>query len=57
MNEHSAPSGEERGVAGPGPAGRQRWRTILAVVLIVVGYPAHSVCGPLGHWANRVVLP
>jgi hypothetical protein len=24
-------------VAGPEPAGRQRWRTILAVLLIVVG--------------------
>jgi hypothetical protein len=37
MNEHTGLTGDERGVAGPGPAGRQRWRTIVAVLLIVVG--------------------
>jgi hypothetical protein len=36
MNEHSDVIGDERGVAGPGPGSRQRWRTILAILLIVV---------------------
>jgi hypothetical protein len=37
MNEQPGLSGDERGVAGSGPGSRQRWRTIVAVVLIVVG--------------------
>ena len=36
MNEHAGLTGDERGVAGSGP-GRQRWRTMVAVLLIVLG--------------------
>jgi hypothetical protein len=45
MNEHTGLTGDERGVAGPGPAGRQRWRTIVAVLLIVVGCVLASLAG------------
>ena len=44
----------ERGPAGPGPGSRQRWRTIVAVLLIVVG----CVLAPLGGvavWARNQV--
>jgi hypothetical protein len=37
MNEQQSLIGDERGGAGADPVSRQRWRTILAVVLIVVG--------------------
>ena len=37
MNEHSGVTGVERGVAGTGLVSRQRWRTIVACLLIVVG--------------------
>jgi hypothetical protein len=54
MNEHSAPTGDERGVAGPGPGSRQRWRTILAVVLIVVGCVLAPLAG-VAVWARNQV--
>jgi hypothetical protein len=54
MNQHAAPTGDERDVAGPGPAGRQRWRTILAVVLIVVGCVLAPLAG-VAVWARNQV--
>ena len=54
MNEHSGVTGVERGVAGAGPAGRQRWRTILAVVLIVVGCVLAPLAG-VAVWARNQV--
>ena len=54
MNEHSAPTGDERGLAGPGPGSRQRWRTILAVVLIVVGCVLAPLAG-VAVWARSQV--
>jgi hypothetical protein len=54
MNEHSGLVGDEGGVAGPGPAGRQRWRTILAVVLIVVGCVLAPLAG-VAVWARNQV--
>jgi hypothetical protein len=54
MNEHSAPTGDERGVAGPAPVSRQRWRTILAVVLIVVGCVLAPLAG-VAVWARNQV--
>src|SRR5512133_2624783 len=33
-NERPDLTGDERGVASPGPAGRQRWRTIVAVCVL-----------------------
>jgi hypothetical protein len=54
MNEHSAPTGDERGVAGSGPVSRQRWRTILAVVLIVVGCVLAPLAG-VAVWARNQV--
>jgi hypothetical protein len=53
-NEHSAPTGDERGVAGPAPVSRQRWRTILAVVLIVVGCVLAPLAG-VAVWARNQV--
>jgi hypothetical protein len=52
MNEHSDLAGDERGVASAGPVSQQRWRTILAVLLIVLG----CVLAPLGGvavWARN----
>jgi hypothetical protein len=37
MNEQHSLTSDERGGAGPGRVSRQRWRTIVAVLLIVVG--------------------
>jgi hypothetical protein len=54
MNEHSAPTGDERGGAGPGPVSRQRWRTILAVLLIVVGCVLAPLAG-VAVWARNQV--
>jgi len=54
MTEHSGLSGVERGGAGAGPAGRQRWRTILAVVLIVVGCVLAPLAG-VAVWARNQV--
>jgi hypothetical protein len=41
-------------VAGPEPAGRQRWRTILAVLLIVVGCVLAPLAG-VAVWARNQV--
>jgi hypothetical protein len=41
-------------VAGPGPAGRQRWRTIVAVLLIVVGGVLAPLAG-VAVWARNQV--
>jgi hypothetical protein len=54
MNEHSAPTGDERGGAGAGPVSRQRWRTILAVLLIVLGCVLAPLAG-LAVWARNQV--
>jgi hypothetical protein len=54
MNERSDLTGDERGVAGSGPVGRQRWRTILAVVLIVVGCVLAPLAG-VAVWARNQV--
>jgi hypothetical protein len=54
MNQHSSLTGDERGGAGPGPVSRQRWRTILAVVLIVVGCVLAPLAG-VAVWARNQV--
>jgi hypothetical protein len=54
MNEHSGLTGDERGVAGPGPVSRQRWRTIVAVLLIVVGCVLAPLAG-VAVWARNQV--
>jgi len=54
MNEHSDVIGDERGVAGPGPGSRQRWRTILAILLIVVGCVLAPLAG-VAVWARNQV--
>jgi hypothetical protein len=54
MNEHAGLTGDEASVAGPGPAGRQRWRTILAVLLIVVGCVLAPLAG-VAVWARNQV--
>jgi len=54
MSEQPGLTGDERGVAGPGPAGRQRWRTILAVLLIVVGCVLAPLAG-VAVWARNQV--
>jgi hypothetical protein len=54
MNERSGLTADERDVAGSGPAGRQRWRTILAVVLIVLGCVLAPLAG-VAVWARNQV--
>jgi hypothetical protein len=54
MNEHAGLTGDEPGVAGAGPGSRQRWRTILAVVLIVVGCVLAPLAG-VAVWARNQV--
>ena len=54
MHQHSGLAGDERGEAGPGPAGRQRWSTILAVLLIVVGCVLAPLAG-VALWARNQV--
>jgi hypothetical protein len=54
MNEHSGLTGDERGVAGPGPVSRQRWRTIVATLLIVVGCVLAPLAG-VAVWARNQV--
>jgi len=54
INERAGLTGDERGGAGPGPAGRQRWRTILAVLLIVVGCVLAPLAG-VAVWARNQV--
>jgi len=51
MSEQPGLTGDERGV---GPAGRQRWRTILAVLLIVVGCVLAPLAG-VAVWARNQV--
>src|SRR5512132_4557236 len=53
-NERPDLTGDERGVASPGPAGRQRWRTIVAVLLIVVGCVLAPLAG-VAVWARNQV--
>jgi hypothetical protein len=54
MNEHAGLTGDERGVAGPGPGSRQRWRTIVAVLLIVLGCVLAPLAG-VAVWARNQV--
>jgi hypothetical protein len=54
MNEHAGLTGDEPGVAGAGQGSRQRWRTILAVVLIVVGCVLAPLAG-VAVWARNQV--
>ena len=54
MSEQPGPTGEERGVAGSGPGSRQRWRTIVAVLLIVVGCVLAPLAG-VAVWARNQV--
>jgi hypothetical protein len=54
MNERSDLTGDERGAAGSGPAGRQRWRTIVAVLLIVLGCVLAPLAG-VAVWARNQV--
>jgi hypothetical protein len=50
MDEQPGLTGDEHGAASAGVAGRQRWRTIVAVVLIVLG----CVLAPLAGVAVSV---
>jgi hypothetical protein len=54
MNEQQSLIGDERGGAGADPVSRQRWRTILAVVLIVVGCVLAPLAG-VAVWARNQV--
>ncbi|HEV2917935.1 MAG TPA: hypothetical protein VG673_01640 [Actinomycetota bacterium] len=54
MDEQPGLTGDEPGVAGPVPGSRQRWRTILAVVLIVVGCVLAPLAG-VAVWARNQV--
>ena len=52
MNEHAGLTGDERSVAAP--VSRQRWRTIVAVVLIVLGCVLAPLAG-VAVWARNQV--
>ena len=54
MNEQPGPSGDERGVTGSGPVSRQRWRTIVAVLLIVIGCVLAPLAGVAVWTRNQV---
>jgi hypothetical protein len=54
MNAHSGLTGDERGVAGAGPVSRQRWGTIVAVLLIVLGCVLAPLAG-VAVWARNQV--
>jgi hypothetical protein len=54
MNEQPGLTGDERDVAGPGPGSRQRWRTIVAVLLIVLGCVLAPLAG-VAVWARNQV--
>jgi hypothetical protein len=54
MNEQPGPSGDEGGVTGSGPVSRQRWRIIVAVVLIVIGCVLAPLAG-VAVWARNQV--
>jgi len=54
MDQHSSLTGDKRGVAGTGPVPRQRWRTIVACLLIVVGCVLAPLAG-VAVWARNQV--
>ena len=54
VDEQPGLTGDEPGVAGPGPVPRQRWRTIVAVVLIVLGCVLAPLAG-VAVWARNQV--
>jgi hypothetical protein len=54
VNEQPSLTGDGRGVAGPGPGSRQRWRTVVAVLLIVVGCVLAPLAG-VAVWARNQV--
>jgi hypothetical protein len=54
MNERPGQTGDEPGVAGSDPGSRQRWRTIVAVLLIVVGCVLAPLAG-VAVWARNQV--
>jgi hypothetical protein len=54
MNEQPGLTGDEGGPAGSGPVSRQRWRTIVAVLLIVVGCVLAPLAG-VAVWARNQV--
>jgi hypothetical protein len=54
MNEHAGLTGDKRGVTGAGPVSRQRWRTIVAVLLIVLGCVLAPLAG-VAVWARNQV--
>ena len=54
MNEQQGLIGDDRGGAGADPVSRQRWRTILAVLLIVVGCVLAPLAG-VAVWARNQV--
>jgi hypothetical protein len=54
MNKQPGLTGDERGVAGPGPASRQRWRTTVAVLLIVLGCVLAPLAGVAVWTRNQV---
>jgi hypothetical protein len=54
MNEQPGQTGDKRGVADSGSVSRQRWRTIVAVVLIVIGCVLAPLAG-VAVWARNQV--
>ena len=54
MNEQPGLTRDEGGPAGSGPVSRQRWRTIVAVLLIVVGCVLAPLAG-VAVWARNQV--
>jgi hypothetical protein len=54
MSEQPGQTGEERAAAGSGRGSRQRWRTIVAVLLIVVGCVQAALAGA-AVWARNQV--
>jgi hypothetical protein len=54
MNEQPGLTGDEGGPAGSGPVPRRRWRTIVAVLLIVVGCVLAPLAG-VAVWARNQV--
>ena len=54
MDVQTDPTADERGGAGSGPVPRQRWRTIVAVLLIVIGCVLAPLAG-VAVWARNQV--
>ena len=54
MDEQPGQTGDKRGVADSGSVSRQRWRTIVAVVLIVIGCVLAPLAG-VAVWARNQV--